>query len=594
MSDLDQTTFRAGDIIDCKWVILELVGRGGMAEVYRAYQLKLGRQVAIKVISHKLIEEIGADEDEAALCLERFRREVKVMAQIQHPNVVRVFDYGSASIANGQKEARIEYIVMEFMPGTSLRTSMSVEGFYPDVERAGQWVRDCFIPLLDGVAALHRLGIVHRDLKPENVLFDGKKPRITDFGIARSSSLEPITRSVEIRGTPAYMSPEHFLDFRRSDERADIYSLGKILHEAISGKFKADQIPFKQASLEEPESQFFKALDLVIKRATALDKGGRFQSVEEMKSALEQLCARVLKSSEGTGGPGTSKKSPRFVPALIVIAALVVLIGLAAALSPAGVQCYLGLRAGKAPIAQKHESLKNGARGGKIPRFRITGRDGAVLHLIPGGEMPAGAGGNPARIGSFYMDEYLVTNYQFIEFLNDSLSKITVKDNAVIAGGHLWLFLGDVVKGYAPILHRNGRFELSGAQHSSCPVLRVTAYGAEAYAGHYGRRLPSVRQWIYVALKGKLSRKLPSVQGLGFGPNFSAPVLDMLADRFGIRGLDGQFGEWAWSGGGAGYVVLGNQTDNGLSKTGRPRNPWDASGDVGFRTVSAPSETPSP
>ena len=598
MENSIQTSFQAGDVVDSKWVILKLVGQGGMAEVYRAYQLKLQREVAIKVISRKLIEEIGDNEYEASLCLERFRREVKVMAQIQHPNVVRVFDYGSASVSRGEKEVQIEYIVMEFMPGTSLRTSMSAEGFYPDEDRAREWLLDYFLPVLDGVLALHRIGIVHRDLKPENVLFDGKKPKITDFGIARSSRLEPITQSVDIKGTPAYMSPEHYLDFRRSDERADVYSLGKILYEAISGKIRADQIPFKQSSLNEPDGQFFKALDTIIRNATAENKAARLQSVEELKYAIEQVLDRGSKPSPKTTRFGPDKKTSKIVPMLFLTAALAVLASFATALYHTKTLPDAGLKLGKTSITGANNLKEQVPHGTKELPAQITGRDGDVLHLIPGGEIPpaaeaGAAAGKSSKIKPFYMDEYLVTNYQFIHFLNDSLSEITVKDNAVIAEGHIWLFLGDVVKGYEPILYRNGKFELSGAQHSSCPVLRVTAYGAAAYAVHYGRRLPSERQWVYAAYEGRLSKDRPPLSGLSFGSNFSAPVLDMEPDRLGIRGLDGHFAEWAVSGNGSngpGYIVLGGAADKGFPMRGIARKSWDASADIGFRTVFDPSK----
>ena len=95
------------------------------------------------------------------------------------------------------------------------------------------WLLEYFLPILDGVEALHGEGIVHRDLKPENFLLDGKIPKIADFGLARSVKLEPVTRSTDMKGTPLYMPEEQFVDFRRADQLSDIYALGKILFEVL-------------------------------------------------------------------------------------------------------------------------------------------------------------------------------------------------------------------------------------------------------------------------------------------------------------------------------------------------------------------------
>ncbi|HOV84838.1 MAG TPA: serine/threonine-protein kinase, partial [Syntrophobacteraceae bacterium] len=244
MNVTSNSTFETGTVIEKKWVILSFIGKGGMGEVYRAHQLNLDRDVAIKVISQGWLREIGDNAYEAETCLDRFRREVKVMAQVRHPNVLQIYDHGSVSIKKGERDVAVEYLAMEYIPGGTLRSTMSAEGFEPDEERTREWIARYFIPVLEGVRALHEMGIVHRDLKPENVLLDGSAPKLADFGLARSCRIAPVTQSVDVKGTPPYMSPEHFLDLKRTDERADIYSLGKILFEAVAGKMKQDQIPF--------------------------------------------------------------------------------------------------------------------------------------------------------------------------------------------------------------------------------------------------------------------------------------------------------------------------------------------------------------
>jgi len=147
--------------------------------------------------------------------------------------------------------------------------------------------------MLDGVEAIHALEIVHRDLKPENILLDGKTPKIADFGLARSSRLKPVTQSMEVKGTAHYMSPEHFFDFRKADQRADIYSLGKILFEAVTGKIGNGTIPFKTAALPKAETSFFRKLDKIIQDATAENKEERLNTVGQLRNLLLDAIAAL-------------------------------------------------------------------------------------------------------------------------------------------------------------------------------------------------------------------------------------------------------------------------------------------------------------
>jgi serine/threonine-protein kinase len=288
MSGTSTNSLEVGNVLNNKWVILEVIGRGAMGEVYRAHQLNLKRDVAIKVISRDWLQGLYEDEEEVETTFKRFRREVEAMAQIRHPNVLQIFDYDSASIKKGDEEVPVEYIAMEYIPGSTLRSTMSEDGFYPDEEPTRAWLLDCFLPVLDGVQAIHQQGIVHRDLKPENVLLEEKTPKIADFGLARSCRLKPVTQSIDAKGTPPYMSPEHFFDFRRADTKSDIYSLGKILFEAVDGRITGKTIPFKSAGLEKPEAPFFKKLDQIIVHATAEDRKERLDSIEKLRNALTE------------------------------------------------------------------------------------------------------------------------------------------------------------------------------------------------------------------------------------------------------------------------------------------------------------------
>ena len=278
----ETTVFVVSDVVNEKWVILEFIGKGAMGEVYGAHQLNLQRDVAIKVISAELIESCDDVQAEAENMFLRFQREVQAMARIRHPNVLQIFDHGSIAGSSDQKFP-VDFIVMEYIPGDTLRFTMSEEGFYPEGNLITSWLREYFLPLLSGVKAIHAHDVVHRDLKPENILLDGTIPKIADFGLARSCRLKPVTQSMDAKGTLHYMSPDHFFDFRRADQRADIYSLGKILCEAIDGKFGNEVIPFRKGSLKNSGPSLFKGLDEIIQKATAENKENRFQSIDDLE-----------------------------------------------------------------------------------------------------------------------------------------------------------------------------------------------------------------------------------------------------------------------------------------------------------------------
>jgi len=297
--------FTAGNVIDDKYVVLEFIGKGAFGEVYRAHQLNLQRDVAIKVVSQDWLRAFEVDDEEIETALQRIRREVQAMARVRHANVLQIYDHGSTVLQKKGRDYPVEFIVMEYIPGETLRQAMSEEGFYPEAALVKEWLQTYYLPMLDGVEAIHALDIVHRDLKPENVLLDGNTPKIADFGLARSSRLKPVTQSMEVKGTAHYMSPEHFFDFRRADQRADIYSLGKILFEAVAGKIGDGTIPFKTAALPNADTPFFRKLDKIIQASTAENKEERLKSIGELRSLLLDAIAGLEKEDL----PKTAAKS---------------------------------------------------------------------------------------------------------------------------------------------------------------------------------------------------------------------------------------------------------------------------------------------
>ena len=138
---------------------------------------------------------------------------------------------------------------------------------------------------------------------------DGNTPKIADFGLARSCRLKSVTHSLDVKGTPPYMSPEHFFDFRRADQQADVYSLGKILYEAMAGKITSKMKPFKKESLENPETPFFRNLDQIIQNSTAEIKTDRLESVDQLHNFLLDAID-ILKSETATAGIAKPKHIP--------------------------------------------------------------------------------------------------------------------------------------------------------------------------------------------------------------------------------------------------------------------------------------------
>jgi serine/threonine-protein kinase len=636
MAESAMPILTVGTVLDDKWVILELVGRGGMGEVYHAHQRNLKRDVAIKVISREWLKFIGGDEEEIESTLARFRREVEAMAQIRHANVLQIFDYGSTTVKRDAGDASVEYIAMEYIPGAALRATMSDEGFYPDDPRMKTWLTDYFLPVLDGVQAIHAAGMVHRDLKPENVLLDGATPKISDFGLVRSCRLKPVTRDIDIKGTPPYMSPEQFFDFGRVDQRAEIYALGKILYEAVCGKMAPDMIPFRGVCLTNPETPLYQKLNQTIRNATAEDPKDRIPSVQALREALEGVLVEPEKPSlpHQEGHPPKIGRAWRayYVP----VALALLLVGLTAL---AVMHFHKGTpmtvvpsESSSTPSPQEgtgnRETGTPAASGkGAVKPLTLTGKDRETLHLVPGGKvtLPPNLNsekGTSVAVPPFYMDETQVTNHQYVEFLNQVLSGLRV-DGGVVRGdnGNIWLLLGEVMEGYEPILFQNGKFRIKDPMHAACPVLRVTAYGALAYAQFYGRRLPTEVEWLYAVSAGGSTQPSPSKQvrsssGTGqtemmqsqvqqnlskpeeYRPRIPSPVILFPPNAYGIRGLNAGTGEWGvrnqeYSSGEPGgqtqYVALGlvqpgtSSGKKGSLPAGVPRHPWEAFEEVGFR-----------
>jgi Protein kinase domain len=242
--------FHPGELLAERYRIIGLLGKGGMGEVYRADDLKLGQAVALKFLPLAF----GQDGER----IERFYNEIRVARQVSHPNVCRVYDVGELQGDH--------YLSMEFVDGEDLASLLRRIGRLPG-DKAIEIARQ----LCAGLQAAHDKGLLHRDLKPENVMLDGRgKVRITDFGLAGLA--ESIADDDVRSGTPAYMSPEQ-LTGRQVSQRSDIYALGLVLFELFTGKRAFDGRTFRellrqhQNDLPPSPSQFVTDLDPAVERA---------------------------------------------------------------------------------------------------------------------------------------------------------------------------------------------------------------------------------------------------------------------------------------------------------------------------------------
>jgi eukaryotic-like serine/threonine-protein kinase len=259
-------------VLNERYEVESTLGRGGMAQVYRANDRVLGRPVAVKVLSRKL----SGDQK----FLTRFRREAQASAGLNHPHVVSVYDTGAHD--------DLHYIVMEYVEGETLGSLMARDGPLP----AGTSARIA-ADVAEALEAAHRQGLVHRDVKPGNVMIDPDgRVKVVDFGIARAATDDTLTQTGLVLGTAAYLAPEQARG-EGVDARSDIYSLGCVLYEMLTGRppFEADSpvaMAYKHVNERPapPDGAVPPDMAAVVMRALEKDPTRRFQTAAEMQAAL--------------------------------------------------------------------------------------------------------------------------------------------------------------------------------------------------------------------------------------------------------------------------------------------------------------------
>jgi hypothetical protein len=247
--------------------ILELLGQGGMGTVYKARQLRLDRLVALKVLA------VGPDT--AGTFADRFLREARALARLAHPAIVTIHDFGEAG--------ELYYFVMEYVEGGSLRRFVRPGR----VEQAQ--AMSLVLQMCDALQYAHEEGIVHRDVKPENILLDRRgRVKVADFGLARLLGPTPadftLTRSRVAMGTPHYMAPEQWEEAHTVDHRADIYSLGVVFYEMLTG-----ELPLGRFALPSQKAPVDPHLDEIVLRALEKDLDRRYQQVTDLRANVERI-----------------------------------------------------------------------------------------------------------------------------------------------------------------------------------------------------------------------------------------------------------------------------------------------------------------
>ena len=293
--------------------ILELIGKGGMGAVYKARQPALDRFVALKILAPRS----GGDLDFAS----RFTREARALAKLSHPNIVAVYDFGQIQTDSGRAElplgqdalqrvptTPIHYFIMEHVDGPNLR----------QIEQAGKLPPREALEIIPQICAAlqfaHDEGIVHRDIKPENILLDKKgRVKIADFGLAKILGSEPkdfrLTGARDVVGTPHYMAPEQVEKPQEVDHRADIYSLGVVFYEMLTG-----ELPLGKFQPPSQRVQVDVRLDEIVMRSLEKEPQRRYQHVSEVKTRVETIAQTSAPQAVSTTLNKTVAGTPLFPP----------------------------------------------------------------------------------------------------------------------------------------------------------------------------------------------------------------------------------------------------------------------------------------
>jgi eukaryotic-like serine/threonine-protein kinase len=565
-----------------RYHILEQLGEGGMAIVYKAYDTRLEKEVAVKVIRTEKLTLETMDKS-----LKRFAREAKALARLTHPNIIPIIDYG--------EEEGAPYLVMDFIPGGTLKRKLSGNNPIEWQEAA-----KLLTPIIRALDYAHKQKIIHRDIKPSNILItESGEPMLTDFGIAKIVEIEEtadLTGTSMGVGTPEYMAPEQ-VSQKITDHRVDIYATGIILYEMVTGRkpFRAETplaVLLKHASEPLPRPTKFapnlpKNVEHILLKALAKDPKNRYQNMGDFALALEKLANRQgkaapikPKTARDRGEKKTIKPvSPRMVRWITIgIIAIALVFGATrlisseqmAALFPTSEPTFTLTpnsthtpvlsptpQSTFTPISTATPTLMASPTLPVISAWERPG-DGMTMSYIPAGEFNMGSNdGNSDEqplhtvyLDAFWIDQTEVTNAMYAKCVQN----------------------GKCNKPRAEIYYGNSMYE-------NHPVVYVSWYDAQSYCEWSGGRLPTEAQWEKAA-RGRLAEKkfpwgneAPVCQvGAENGAQYNScnehtsPVGSFSPNGYGLYDMSGNVREWVndWYDGGY-YAILLSRNPSGPS-----------------------------
>jgi predicted Ser/Thr protein kinase len=310
-----------------KYQISEVLGRGSMGTVYKAFDPHIQRQVAIKTVHRELLGDNSAQDSMAA----RFRNEAKAVGRIQHPGVVAIYDFG--------EDGDVTFIAMEFVEGRTLDDILGVPQMLSEANLLS--VMD---QLLDALSVAHAQGVWHRDIKPANLIVTkAGRVKLTDFGVARLEDAN-LTQVSSMIGTPAYMAPEQFRG-TGVDHRSDLFACGGLLYRMLTGRRaftgSTEQVMYKILNDHPPAPSTVTdgarpaAFDAIVARALAKDPADRYQDAQAMRAALQAVGRTGAKATVILPLPATTATAPAAPATPSVVSASVAQAGSAAVNVPA-------------------------------------------------------------------------------------------------------------------------------------------------------------------------------------------------------------------------------------------------------------------
>jgi serine/threonine protein kinase len=489
--------FKQGELLANRYSVMQLVGRGGMGCIYRVKDNTLNEEVALKTLLPQYIRD--------KIVLERFFNEARIARRLAHPNIVRVHDIGSTG--------NVVYISMELLKGQSLRGLL--EKLPAGQRLALPQVFRIFDELCSALEYAHKFTI-HRDIKPENIMIgpDGAV-KLMDFGISKLKSNIQLTGASIVMGTPFYMSPEQLRNSRDVDARADVFSVGVMLYEILTGSLPT--------GIPKPASQIAQglppALDAVVLRCVEPDREQRYGSAAELRAVLQELRSTMIKGGPMPSGPPKTQAPQGQRPKRKLLGGLLaaaILLTMAGALfllesnrseaprSPMNIEvnaqvssldqlsfgelaelvdatmstardragtnytlknaCDLGDQFWRDARSTNDKALARQALQCFLATCLRTGTEGMIF--VPPGR--ASLNGDSIWVDGFFIDE----------------TEVTIQDFADFDTRHQWRFMG----------------ALANEPQPQFPMHSVTYYDAQAFAASQYKLLPTEAQWVRAAM----------------------------------------------------------------------------------------------